>query len=225
MNKSLNFYEYAGIVAPGATLLFGLFFVSPELKAMFTREGFTVGDLGLFVLVSYVAGHLVAGLGNLLETAYWGLHGGMPSTWVLKPGERLISEPQVQKLDRVLGPRLGMSLPPVREMSMKQWQHVFMQLTVCVRRCKADDRAEIFNANYSMNRGIAAALLAVAAANAWLNWENWQITLGALLLFAVALLRMHRFGVHYARTMLREFLELPEPPVHVQSVAPLAGND
>ncbi|MEO3432378.1 hypothetical protein [Inquilinus sp. CAU 1745] len=212
MVKTLSFYEYAGIIAPGVAFLFGLFFVSPELEAVFLQEGFTVGDLGLFLLVSYVVGHLVAALGNLLEAAYWKLHGGKPSTWVLRPGERLVSNVQVEKLDRMLGPQLDMALPPVRQMARKQWEHIFMQVTVCVRRRKADDRAEIFNAVYSLSRGVAAALLAVAATNAWLHWERWQTTLGALLLFAIALYRMHRFGVHYGRTMLREFLDLPERP-------------
>ncbi len=214
--KSMSFYEQVGIVFPGVTVLFGLFFVSPELKALFLREGFSVGDFGLFVTVSYVIGHLVAAVGNGLETVYWKPWGGMPSAWVVKPGEHLISNAQIEKLEHMLSTRLGLTVPPVREMSAKMWQHIFMQLTADVRANKADGRAETFNGNYGLNRGIAAGLLVVAFTNLLLHPATWQITVGALVLFGLALTRMHRFGVHYSRTMLREFLQLPETKAPAQ---------
>ena len=209
-DRTLSFYEYAGVVVPGAAFLFGLFFVAPEVKALFLHDGFSLGELGLFVMMSYVAGHLVAAVGNVLETVYWKPWGGMPSNWVVKPGERLVSEAQIVKLDRMLASRLKLELPPVRGMTASSWKHVFMQMTADVRRSKADERAEIFNGNYGMNRGIAAAILVVIVAGACLHPVAWKPTVVAVGLMIAAMFRMHRFGVHYARTMLREFLQLPE---------------
>ncbi|WP_372069608.1 hypothetical protein P7L75_00855 (plasmid) [Tistrella mobilis] len=208
--KTLNLYEQVGIVFPGSTVIFGLFFVSPEIKAIFVREGFSIGDFGLFVTVSYVAGHLVAAVGNCLEWVYWKPWGGMPSTWIVKPGERLISDIQIEKLEGRLATRLKLNSSSVRNMSPKTWQHIFMQVTADVRANGADERAEIFNGNYGLNRGIASAVLVVAITNLFLNPSAWMTTAIFMVLFGLALIRMHRFGVYYARTMLREFLQLPE---------------
>ena len=217
--KSLSFYEQVGIVAPGATVLFGLFFISPDIHALFTHDGMSLGEFGLFATVSYVAGHLLAAVGNLIEKGYWALFGGMPSSWVIKPGEKLLSDPQIEKLNRMLKSRARLDVPPVREMPVGRWQHIFMQLTADVRAHKADGRAEIFNGNYGLNRGLAAALLVLAATNCWLAPDQSRITIGTLVLAGAALYRMHRFGVHYARTMLREYLQLPESPAAERTAA------
>lgn len=210
--STLSLYEQVGIVVPGTTVLFGLFFVSPELKAMFLRDGFGLGDFGLFLTVSYVAGHLVAAVGNALEAVYWRPFGGMPSAWIVKAGQTVIATSQAEKLERLIGTRLGLSIPQIRGMAPREWQQVFMQMTADVRACKADGRAEIFNANYGLNRGIAAGLLVVVVTNLVLAPTAWRVTLVTLVLFGLALSRMHRFGVHYARAMCREFLRLPEVP-------------
>ncbi|WP_372399859.1 hypothetical protein ABMY26_33915 [Azospirillum sp. HJ39] len=210
--STLSLYEQVGIVIPGTTVLFGLFFVSPELKAMFLRDGFGLGDFGLFVTVSYVAGHLVAAVGNALETLYWKPFGGMPSVWIAKAGQTVIAPSQAEKLERLIGSRLGLPIPTICGMAPGEWHQVFMQMTADVRASKADGRAEIFNANYGLNRGIAAGLLVVAVTNLVLAPTSWRVTLVALVLFGLALSRMHRFGVHYARAMCREFLRLPEVP-------------
>jgi hypothetical protein len=54
MNK-LTFYEQVGIVIPGSVLVFGLVFFFPALQTVLTREGVSLGDLGIFVLLSYRA--------------------------------------------------------------------------------------------------------------------------------------------------------------------------
>ena len=83
MNK-LTFYEQVGIVIPGSVFLFGLLLFFPVLQPVLTKDGVSVGELGIFVLLSYAAGHLIAGIGNAAESFLWGLVGGMPSDWVTR---------------------------------------------------------------------------------------------------------------------------------------------
>jgi hypothetical protein len=59
MNK-LSFYEQVGIVIPGSVFLFGLVFYVPALRDVLAKDGISIGGLGIFVIISYAVGHLVA---------------------------------------------------------------------------------------------------------------------------------------------------------------------
>ena len=99
MNK-LTFYEQVGIVIPGSVFLFGLLLFFPVLQVVLTKDGVSVGELGIFVLLSYAAGHLIAAVGNAAESFLWGLVGGMPSGWVTKTQTSLLSGPQIDLLEK-----------------------------------------------------------------------------------------------------------------------------
>jgi hypothetical protein len=77
MNK-LSFYEQVGIVIPGSVFLFGLMFYVPALHDVLAKDGISIGGLGIFVIISYAVGHLLAALGNVIENLHWRLKGGMP---------------------------------------------------------------------------------------------------------------------------------------------------
>lgn len=188
----------------------GCFFVLPEFRAVFLKGGVGVGDLGLFLVVSYVAGHLVAAVGNVLESVWWRFRGGWPSQWILRKDQKILAPAQVTKLEARIRGRLGLPSVMLAGMEPGQWQSVFRQITTEVAREGRDARAEIFNGNYGMNRGIASAFLMVALFNVSASWTDWQTTILSALLALLALTRMDRFGGHYARTMIMEFLQLPE---------------
>ena len=56
--KKPTFYEQVGIIIPGAVFLFGLLFYFPSLRDLLAKDGITVGQLGIYVLLSYAAGNL-----------------------------------------------------------------------------------------------------------------------------------------------------------------------
>ncbi|QOZ20813.1 hypothetical protein XI02_42100 [Bradyrhizobium sp. CCBAU 21365] len=89
-------YEQLGIIIPGSILMFGLVLYYPELKLLTTKDAFSVGELGLFVLIAYAAGHLVAAIANALEKVFW--WNGMPSDWVTHDPPALLSTEQVENL-------------------------------------------------------------------------------------------------------------------------------
>ena len=62
---------HAGIIIPGAVLIMALVWLFPESRALFSKEGVTLGELGLFVIIAYAAGQLVQAIGNYLEWIWW----------------------------------------------------------------------------------------------------------------------------------------------------------
>ena len=79
MSSKFDAYEIVGVIMPGSVLLFGMALLFPDLKSLFFAQGFSLGELGLFLVLSYVTGHLIQAIGNLLEFIVWKGFGGMPT--------------------------------------------------------------------------------------------------------------------------------------------------
>ena len=120
MNK-LSFYEQVGIVIPGSVFLFGLMFYVPALRDVLAKDGVSIGGLGIFVIISYAVGHLVAVLGNIIENLHWRWWGGMPSNWIVGPSPRLLSSSQIGKIQALTASRLGLIVPPFAELTESAW--------------------------------------------------------------------------------------------------------
>src|ERR1700674_3469751 len=127
MNK-LSFYEQVGIVIPGSVFLFGLVFYVPALRDVLAKDGISIGGLGIFVIISYAVGPLVAAVGNVIENLYWRLKGGMPSSWIVGRSPRLLSSSQIAKIEVLAVSRLGLSVPPFAELIEGAWHPIFRQI-------------------------------------------------------------------------------------------------
>src|SRR5262245_47925268 len=107
VNK-MTFYEQVGIVIPGSVFVVGLLFYFPALNALMAKDGVTLGQFGIFLLLSYASGHLLAAVGNALEAAFWKIAGGMPTDWVTKAnGTSLLSSSQIDALEAKVESRFG----------------------------------------------------------------------------------------------------------------------
>jgi hypothetical protein len=212
MNK-LSFYEQVGIVTPGAVFLFGMMFYIPGLREVFAKDGVSVGGLGIFIIISYAIGHLLAALGNLIENLYWRIRRGMPSDWIVGPEPRLLSSAQIAKVEALIAERFGLILPPFAELTPKTWYPIFRQIYSDVEKHGKPGRGDTFNGIYGLNRGLCASSLALAVTILIKAPAQWAMSLGLLGVSAVFLYRMQRFGVHYAREIYNQFLLLPSEPV------------
>src|SRR5882672_3838123 len=107
----MTFYEQVGIVIPGSVFLVGLLFYFPALNTLLAKDGVTLGQFGIFLLLSYAAGHLIAAIGNLLENVLWRAFGGMPTDWVTKTGEiSLLSPQQIEAVESKVRSRLNVTI-------------------------------------------------------------------------------------------------------------------
>ena len=196
-------------------------FYVPVLRDVLGKDRISIGGLGVFVIISYAAGHLLAALGNGIEGIYWRCRGGMPSNWIIGSRPRLLSLSQIERVEALVASRLGLTLPPLAELTANVWFPVFRQIYSDVERQGKRDRGDTFNGIYGLNRGLSAASLALAVAVIVVSPRHWIVSLGLMGVSAVYLYRMHRFGVHYAREVYNQFLLLPEPV----KAKPIKAND
>jgi hypothetical protein len=180
-----------------------LFF--PALQTVLAKQGVSLGDFGIFLLLSYAAGHLIAAIGNAAESILWPLVGGMPTDWITKTEPSLLSAAQIDLLEGKLEGRLGIK-GKVRGMDQKAWWPISRQIYADVAKNGKPDRIDTFNGNYGLNRGLAAATFALACVAAMDG--KWSMALVLLVLTVVYDYRAYRFGVYYGRELYLQFLVL-----------------
>jgi hypothetical protein len=182
-------------------------FYMPELRDILGSDGVSIGGLGVFLLVAFATGHLLAALGNVIEAAYWRTRGGMPSSWVVGGNPRLLSPEQIARLEAAVSARLGLAIR-LRDFDGRAWFPISRQIYADVERHGRAGRVDAFNGTYGLNRGLCGAMLALAVGGVILQPARWLVSLGVAALGGIYLLRMHRFGVDYAREAYTQFLLL-----------------
>lgn len=211
--KDLSVYEQLGIVIPGAGLLLGVLVLEPAIQPLFLGNGLSVGGLGLFIIIAYALGHIVAAAGNVIDSLIWACLGGMPSQWARKPKNPIVSESQRAAICRKANSRHGIAVATDVVVPASAWKHCFHVIYRDVMRNAPSTRIDGFNGSYGLNRGLAAScllLLPLLWHKAPADWEWWAA--GLIAMSATYAFRMCRFGVHFAREVLIGFSLLPDPP-------------
>jgi hypothetical protein len=203
VNRTFDFYEYAGIVIPGAVLVVALVWLFPESRALFSKEGVTLGELGLFVIIAYAAGQLVQAIGNYLEWAWWKPWGGMPTGRVLSG--KLLTTEQHQRLLEALRPALGGVDPS--KLPEPERRAIVREVYAEVLSAGKAARIDTFSGSYGLMRGLAAAFVVIFPL-AMVAGKGAAVLGTLIVLFFLAIHRMHRYSQHYATELFLQFLAL-----------------
>lgn len=208
--KQFDFYEFAGLVVPGTTVLVAVASTFPAAASAFAGTSLGFGEAAVGAVLAYGVGHVVQALGNLLEIAWWRLHGGMPSDWVGRGTAHFLNAKQLEVLPSKIAEHLG--LEGVALDGSPRWHGITRQIYAAVAAAGRAGRVDIFNGNYGLCRGLASAFFVIAVL---VILRLGVSRPSALLLTAVAFVlagwRAHRFGVHYARELYVQFLQLKDP--------------
>lgn len=204
--KSLTFYEQVGIVIPGSVFLFGLVLIYPDFKLAFSSESISIGGFGIFLVLSYACGQLIAAVGNILETIYWFFRGGMPSYWVLGGKPKILSSSQLMKIQSLINHRYNAGLI-LSTTTNSEWKNTFWQIFCDVEKHGKTERIDTFNGLYGLNRGLFTATLLLGLIGSFLAIS---ILIIEILFTASAffLLRMDRFAKYYAKEIFIQFLTI-----------------
>jgi hypothetical protein len=209
--RQFDFYEFTGVLVPGTTLLAGAAVCSDPIKQVVFDEDLSIGTAALSVIVAYGLGHLVQALGNLIELFWWRVWGGIPSDWPRSKKHFLLSDEQTDSLGAQLVGRLRhKAADDFKASSAEDWRSVVREVYAAVAEQEKAHRVDVFNGNYGLNRGLAAALIAVAIVVLVTHGSSyWTVVVLLVAAAGIAMYRMHRFGVHYARELFVQFLRLP----------------
>jgi hypothetical protein len=206
-----TFYEQVGIIIPGAVFLVALLFYFPALNSLMAKDGVSLGQFGIFLLLSYAAGHLRAAVGNLLEAMLWPLAGGMPSDWVTRAnGTSLLTKAQIDAVAAKVRSRLGCAIDQIPGTDRKTWFPISRQIYADVMKNGKPERIDTFNGNYGLNRGLGASMLGLTIFSLLQGQRGFA--LGFLILACVYAYRAYRFGRYYARELYLQFLVLADAP-------------
>ena len=198
-------YEMIGVIIPGSILLFGATFIFSQLSDIFFSEGFSLGDLGLFLILSFVAGHLLQAVGNLLEGAVWRLYGGMPTEWLIKKPGWLVHDSQYERFREAL--RQDFSCE-IEQMKRQAWSAIVREIYAAVKADGDSERIDAFNRTYGLLRGIASAFFVLSVASLIADWPEWQPAALTAIAALIAGYRMVRFGVRYGRELVIAYLRI-----------------
>jgi len=205
VSSKFDAYEIIGVITPGSILLFGLALLFPDLKAMFFAEGFSLGDLGLFLVLSFVAGHLIQAVGNLLEAVVWKGFGGMPTDWIIGKPEKLINETQVERLRQAVKSEFGYDL---QQAKAADWAPIVREIYGAVQAKGDTGRIDSFNRTYGLMRGVTAALGLLAVTVLIVTWPAWKPAALVAIAAFIACYRMIRFGKGYGRELVVAYLRV-----------------
>lgn len=202
--RSIDFYEFTGIVVPGAILLLAIGFLVDLGPAhrFFTPDG--IGNAVVYLVLAYVAGHLLQAVGNWVEQVYWKVWKGMPTDWpVTRPSD---DNTQWRKaVEVVCGEKC--------DGQVGKWQRMVRQARSKVYASDMATRVHFFNGNYGMFRGLLVVELVVTTF-AWQSQYNLWIFYLALTVAALLTgYRMHHFGVAYARELFANIMSLKSDDV------------
>ena len=205
MNEKFDAYEYVGVIAPGSVAIFAAAFLFPDVKQLLTGADVSVGGLGLFVIMSYVAGQLLQAVGNLVEYLAWLPLGGMPTQWVLKGHDRLLAPQQHEKLFRLVRHHYP-DFDRTSKDAAKSWVALTREIYARVRKADQSRRIDAFNRTYGLMRGIASGFL-IATVMVLVREPGNLEAIGLLLLgAALSIYRMCHFGKLYGRELLVSFI-------------------
>jgi hypothetical protein len=200
MKKEFSFYEFAGIIVPSVTFLFCMQLLIEIETGKQIINFASLGESIAFLIVAYAFGHILQGMGNAYEWILWRkLYGGMPSNWITKAtrfNSKLLDDDFKNKLLAKLYAKFG-------EVPKKDYGRDAYK---AVEYAGKSQRADIFNGNYSLFRGLVIAFIGVTIAT--VNFFGWRYSIFPFLCVIICHIRMVRFAKYYASDVYRTYFNL-----------------
>lgn len=205
--KPFDAYEVVGVIAPGVVVTLLLALEYPALRSLLGKDGLSVGDLGLFLVLAFVLGHLLQALGNALELVVWP-DGGLPTNRVRFAKTKLVTAAQRTALQAKVAAMEG-DPKALETYDRVAWRAVTTRAYGIVRAASRTIRIDNANRTYALGRGLTAAFGVCLVWYLVMHRQDWNIIAALAVMLAASVWRMRRAGVHYARALVLEFIDTP----------------
>lgn len=203
-------YEFIAVIIPGALPTFAASLLVPEIANVLSTEGVELGEFGIFLIVSFVVGHVVQWIGNLIENAEDHLGVGKRDLPFAK--KRPIPEDQWARFEKCVSQVTGEA---DRKVGRDNYSTVIREVYSHLQAAQKTQRIDVFNPTYGLCRGMVAGALLTTFLILLLGTSDTYHYAG--LVFAVLAVplyvRMRRFSRLYMTEIVSQFLALrSEPP-------------
>ncbi|MBS1683239.1 MAG: hypothetical protein JSS76_00685 [Bacteroidetes bacterium] len=204
MKKEFSFYEFVGILVPSVTLLYFSVQIIGLVYGVKLMDFSKIGESLIFFIIAYGLGHILHSLGNIFESFFWKLFGGMPTQWLTKAPRfkrELFDQTQTLAIRTIVFQKFGNNPTKDYGRDVYNWLSLKDKVT--------EKRIDIFSGNYSMFRGLTVAFY-ILAITTW-YCLGWKFMLLPLAIAVLANSRMYRFAKLYALEVFRSFQNLNMP--------------
>jgi hypothetical protein len=211
-------FEFAGILAPGFVVVLAILLLLPALPK---ADDFAM-VITIAALASYVVGHLIAAIGNLVQPLFErlgiiGLEAISYDAWITNG---YMSSDQKKRLRKLVSFRLyrTISLKDAAYDARKSMERrtLVKQMYLAVIGSGGTQRVSTFDGLYSLSRGLAVSLF-IAASLALYRDQLWAAA-ACIAGTGLAVYRMHKFKHAFSRELLQQFLLLELPAMQAGSV-------
>ncbi|MGH1356539.1 MAG: hypothetical protein ACRBBS_15860 [Thalassovita sp.] len=199
-------YEFIAVAIPGSLPTLTISMLVPEVATVVMTNGVDLGSFGVFLIVSFVVGHVVQLFGNVIEQIEGFLTFGTIDLAVRDERRPMHSE----QWDRFCVNLAEAGISTAAGVTSKTWPGIRREVYARLLADGRTDRIDMFNRTYGLCRGMvsgaaisAGATLVLGDEDAW-QWSGMIVMLLALPLYV----RMRRFSRHYFNEVVSQFLSL-----------------
>lgn len=178
----------------------------PEVAAVLTANGVDLGSFGIFLIVSFVVGHVVQLFGNVIEQIEGFVTFGTIDLAVRDERRPMHSE----QWHRFCASLAEVGISTGAGITSKTWPGIRREVYARLLAEGRTDRIDILNRTYGLCRGMVAGAAISAGMTLFLGSEGaWQWSAMIVVLLALPLyVRMRRFSRHYFNEIVSQFLSL-----------------
>lgn len=199
MKFDFDTYEFAGLIAPGSVVVFGLYLLRPE---WFRGADGAVVIAGV-ALVAYVLGHLLAAIGNSADGLFQAfgasrLEGVPLDEWITSDYCTKADIPTIRQVLSI-DPQ-DHELPGIKKHTVTRMRDIVLRdgHELCTRRL------ETFNGLFNLSRGLAVALFIDAILA--IVVRKWEVVLFCAIGAVLACFRVRKFREIFNLELVQQFL-------------------
>lgn len=204
-------YEFVAVAIPGALPTLTISLLVPEVAAVVMANGVDLGAFGIFLIVSFVVGHVVQLIGTVIEQIEGFMTLGSIDLAVRDERRPTHSEQWGRFIVRIN----AAGISGETGITNKTWPGIRREVYARLAAGGRTERIDIFNRTYGLCRGMVAGAIISAGVTTFLGGDNkWQLSTMIIVCLALPLyVRMRRFSKYYLNEVVSQFLSLaPDQP-------------